>query len=53
MQVELHVAAHAARSNAVDRTTARERARDMRTWADVARETRAAWSDAARQGPLL
>jgi glycosyltransferase involved in cell wall biosynthesis len=32
---------------------ARERAGAMRTWADVARETRAAWSDAARQAPFL
>ncbi len=32
---------------------ARERSGTMRTWADVARETRAAWSDAARPAPLL
>jgi glycosyltransferase involved in cell wall biosynthesis len=33
--------------------SARERAGAMRTWADVARETRAAWSEAARPAPLL
>jgi glycosyltransferase involved in cell wall biosynthesis len=32
---------------------ARERAELRRTWADVARETREAWSLAARQAPLL
>lgn len=32
---------------------ARERVGTMRTWADVARETRAAWSDAAQRAPLL
>jgi glycosyltransferase involved in cell wall biosynthesis len=32
---------------------ARERAEASRTWADVARETRAAWADAARRAPLL
>jgi glycosyltransferase involved in cell wall biosynthesis len=32
---------------------ARERAERSRTWADVARETRAAWADAARRAPLL
>ena len=32
---------------------ARERAGQRRTWADVARETREAWSMAARQAPLL
>ena len=30
-----------------------ERSGTMRTWADVARETRAAWSEAARPAPLL
>jgi glycosyltransferase involved in cell wall biosynthesis len=32
---------------------ARERARTHRTWADVARETRAVWAEAARPAPLL
>jgi glycosyltransferase involved in cell wall biosynthesis len=32
---------------------ARERAERSRTWADVARDTRAAWADAARRAPLL
>jgi O-antigen biosynthesis alpha-1,3-rhamnosyltransferase len=32
---------------------ARERAATPRTWADVARETRVAWADAARRAPLL
>lgn len=31
---------------------ARERAAGARTWADVARETRAVWAEAARPGPL-
>ncbi|HYO42243.1 MAG TPA: glycosyltransferase [Candidatus Limnocylindrales bacterium] len=32
---------------------ARDRATARRTWADVARETRAIWADVARTGPLL
>jgi len=32
---------------------ARERADGRRTWADVARETRHAWAEAARPAPLL
>jgi glycosyltransferase involved in cell wall biosynthesis len=32
---------------------ARERALASRTWADVARETRAVWAEVARPGPLL
>jgi len=32
---------------------AAERARDHRTWADVARETRAVWAEAAKAAPLL
>jgi glycosyltransferase involved in cell wall biosynthesis len=32
---------------------ARERATRHRTWADVARETRAIWAEVARPGPLL
>ena len=32
---------------------AAERARDHRTWADVARETRAVWAKAAKAAPLL
>jgi glycosyltransferase involved in cell wall biosynthesis len=32
---------------------ARERATTPRTWADVARETRAVWAEVARPGPLL
>jgi len=32
---------------------ARERATTHRTWADVARETRAIWAEAARPGPFL
>ncbi len=32
---------------------AAERAREPRTWADVARETRAVWADVAQQAPLL
>jgi O-antigen biosynthesis alpha-1,3-rhamnosyltransferase len=32
---------------------ARERAESGRTWADVARETRAIWADVAREAPLL
>ncbi len=32
---------------------ARERATAPRTWADVARETRAIWAEVARPGPLL
>ena len=30
-----------------------ERAGQPRTWADVARETRAIWAEVARPGPLL
>jgi glycosyltransferase involved in cell wall biosynthesis len=32
---------------------ARERAATPRTWADVARETRAIWAEVARPAPLL
>jgi glycosyltransferase involved in cell wall biosynthesis len=34
-------------------TAAADRARSHRTWADVARETRAAWAEVARTAPLL
>jgi glycosyltransferase involved in cell wall biosynthesis len=35
------------------RAAAHERPAARRTWADVARETRAIWSEAARQAPML
>jgi glycosyltransferase involved in cell wall biosynthesis len=35
------------------RAAATERPAALRTWADVARETRAIWSDAARPAPML